>query len=329
MRGVNYVPSYAKNPVETWVDWDPSVVERELDLVSSLHFNTVRVFLHLFAWAADREGFLANLESLIKACHRRGIKPMLVLFDDDFYDVANVTTPAEAKAWVATRRYRSLPWMANPGIPMLATEASTNWPTVQAYLSDVVRPDPRLLAYDVMNEPSRAVPFAGGLPRFVAFAINETNKRTRVGQRVVVPATVDQYSGVPSDLEAIEGGLSFHNYYHYGKHRDCTANQSDVYAVQSAAAAGFRRQGEIHDKPVMVSEFGQSDCYCPAATAFRDRGVGWIAWELIASHDQFGAFQGIFYPNGTARSQKEVDCLARLAAPHPSPPARGGGGALY
>ena len=85
------------------------------------------------------------------------------------------------------------------------------------------------------------------------------------------------------------------------------AMQSQAAAAQLAAAAKL-------DKPVVLSEFGQSDCYCPAAEAVQAAGVGWFAWELINDHDQFGAFQGLLFANGTARSEKEVACLKRLGA---------------
>lgn len=30
MRGANYVPSYARNDVQLWMDYDPAVIDREL-----------------------------------------------------------------------------------------------------------------------------------------------------------------------------------------------------------------------------------------------------------------------------------------------------------
>lgn len=72
------------------------------------------------------------------------------------------------------------------------------------------------------------------------------------------------------------------------------------------------------NKPVLVSEMGQFDCYCPAARGFASAGVGWLAWELMLAHDQFSRFQGLLYSNGTARSQKEVECIRQLAAEYPN-----------
>ena len=85
VRGVNYVPSYSRNPIQTWADYDKATVERELGYAQSLHLNVVRIFLHLFAYYAEPDKFLANYDHLVAACASRGIRPLVVLFDDDFY----------------------------------------------------------------------------------------------------------------------------------------------------------------------------------------------------------------------------------------------------
>jgi hypothetical protein len=159
-----------------------------------------------------------------------------------------------------------------------------------------------------------SAPFAGGLVAFVEFAVNYT---ARYSEDAVT--TVDAYSAVPPNLNLIEGALSYHSYYHYSHWHDCMANASDVRSMQGAAAAAQYvtavqvSQRRERDLPVIVTEFGQSECYCPAAEAIQAAGVGWILWELLLSHDQFGKFQGLLYANGTARSEEEVACLRRLA----------------
>eukprot|EP00947_MAST-08B_sp_MAST-8B-sp1_P003672 g3672.t1 len=314
VRGVNYVPSYSSNPIETWMDYDEATIERELGYAHALGLNAIRVFLHMFPWAADRQAFLSKVEHLVAASSKRGLQPLLVLLDDDFYDVANVTTVAEMAAFVSEpANYRGgVRWMANPGMLVLGAGAPGNWPLVHEYLADVVGAhagDRRLLGWDVMNEPSRHAGWAGGLTRFVAAAVNATVKLAGG-----VPATVDQYAGVPANLASdLETALSYHSYWHYGKWQDCAGSVGDVQSFQEANGAAYLKAAAALDKPVLVSEFGQSDCYCPAATGFQAAGVGWIAWELITSHDQFGDFQGLVHANGTNRSQAEAACLARLA----------------
>lgn len=55
VRGVNYVPSFSRNPVQTWQDYNASTVNRELSFAAGLKLNAVRVFLHLFPWIADSQ----------------------------------------------------------------------------------------------------------------------------------------------------------------------------------------------------------------------------------------------------------------------------------
>ena len=43
----NYVPSYSRNPVQTWRDYDSATVLRELGYAQALGLNAVRVFLHM------------------------------------------------------------------------------------------------------------------------------------------------------------------------------------------------------------------------------------------------------------------------------------------
>ena len=46
MHGANYVPSYARNDVAIWMDYDPAVIDHELEYAQKLRLNTVRVFLN-------------------------------------------------------------------------------------------------------------------------------------------------------------------------------------------------------------------------------------------------------------------------------------------
>ncbi len=155
----------------------------------------------------------------------------------------------------------------------------------------------------------------GSLAPFIKFVF-ETLKEM-VDPDLKSPRTIDSYHynvSQPDDLDKLETAVSYHNYYHYMDRKAC-ANTSDVQKVQGDLAADMYRRAEKLDQPVLISEFGQAECYCPAAQAIQNQGVGWILWELILSHDEFGSFQGLVYANGTARSESEVDCIRALATP--------------
>eukprot|EP01051_Picozoa_sp_SAG22_P024467 SAG22_NODE_6796_length_810_cov_1.315049_1_plen_215_part_01 len=174
VRGVNYVPSYSANPVQTWADYDEATVERELGYARGIGLNAVRVFMHMFVWKADRASFLARYDHFVGACAARGIKPLVVVFDDDFFDVPGVNTTADIAPWLATAAYRKSKWMANPGLTMLAVDAAQGWALADAYMTDLLggtrANDSRILGYDIMNEPTRTGSWPGGLPVFIQHA---------------------------------------------------------------------------------------------------------------------------------------------------------------
>ncbi len=53
VRGANFVPSYARNDVQIWMDYDPVVVDRELGYAAKLDLNCVRVFLQVAVYNND------------------------------------------------------------------------------------------------------------------------------------------------------------------------------------------------------------------------------------------------------------------------------------
>ena len=141
LRGVNYVPSYARNDVAIWMDFDPVVIERELAYANTLGLNCVRVFLQYAVYEHDSKRFCDNLEMLLQLCDRHGIRLMPVVFDScfgEFPDLAN---------------YRDKDWMACPGQNRLGAQ---HWPQLEQYVRDVIvhrRDDRRIVMWDVMNEP--------------------------------------------------------------------------------------------------------------------------------------------------------------------------------
>jgi hypothetical protein len=261
VRGVNYVPSYSRNDIQTWEDYDQATVERELSYAQGVGFNAVRVFLNMSPWVADRNTFLSHYDHFVGACAAKGIRPLVVLFDDDFFDVPGVNRTSEIAPWLASKAYRTEKWMANPGIKILAEDASNDWALTDMFLTDVAggsrANDRRLLGFDVMNEPSRHAPFAGGLPGFISHVFNF------LGNTTDVLFTVDKYAQAPADEEDVETGLSWHNYWHYGQPQSCAANTAQICNDQANAGKDYLADAAKRGKPALVSEMGQFDCYCP------------------------------------------------------------------
>jgi hypothetical protein len=154
--GANFLPSTAINQHEMWsaATWDPETLKRELDLVRDTGMNTLRVFLHDRTYAEDAEGFLKRLDLFLSMCAERGIKPMLVFFDDCWLSPSQVPTliPAPRPGT------HNSGWLQSPGSDLVRA-----YPTdkalqqrLRSYVQSVIRRfanDPRILAWDLFNEP--------------------------------------------------------------------------------------------------------------------------------------------------------------------------------
>ena len=75
MRGANYVPSYAKNDVAIWLDFDAAVIDRELGYAERLRLNTVRVFLSQAVYERNPQQFLERLENFLAFVTSTNCKP--------------------------------------------------------------------------------------------------------------------------------------------------------------------------------------------------------------------------------------------------------------
>ncbi len=111
MRGANYVPSYARNDVQTWMDYDPAVIDRELGYAAKLKLNVVRVFLQVAAYEAVPQRFLDNFENLLSLCAKHKIRLMPVLFDSCFDPQS-----------VDLKDYHDKKWMPSPDFSRLGSQ---------------------------------------------------------------------------------------------------------------------------------------------------------------------------------------------------------------
>ena len=142
IRGVNYVPSYAQNDVQLWMEYDPMVVDRELRYAAKLNLNTVRIFLNVTVYEIQPEKFLSNFESFLSLCDKHQIRMMPVLFESCFDPQV-----------VDINNYRGKNWIPSPGFERLGNK---NWPAMKTFIKAVVgryRSDRRIILWDVMNEP--------------------------------------------------------------------------------------------------------------------------------------------------------------------------------
>lgn len=294
IRGANYVPSYARNDVGIWMDFDPEVVDRELGFAERLRLDSVRIFLQYLVYEREPEAFLDRFETFLRLCGKHGIRAMPVLFDSCFGKFPSLET------------YRTDDWVANPGQDRIGPE---HWPALDRYVRDVVgghRDDRRIVAWDVMNEPmvtswARREEEREKIWRFLDHALDAVHAR-----KPVQPATVGFSASrfIPRVLEKLDL-LAFHNYT-----GDAGALRADIRRVKALGA----RSG----KPVVINEIARRphQTYRMIMPILEEERIGWYVWELMLGRTQFSRgehpIQGVVYPDGTCRDPREIACIVGI-----------------
>jgi hypothetical protein len=294
MRGANYVPSYAKNDIQTWTEYDGEVIDRELGYAEKLKLNTVRVFCNVAVYEKDSARFLTNFEDFLQRCDKHHIRAMPVLFDSCF-------DPQE----VNVDDYRGKTWIPSPGFPRLGEK---DRPAMRTYIRDVVgayRDDPRIVMWDVVNEPESTSYWAdiekdGGRETIVEF-VRWSLEQVRQAQPTQ-PLTIG-WAAWTNNLYALDlvDVICVHAYL-----------PADPFAQVLKEA---RVLGRAYGKPVIINEFAGRPGFPvqDGLKSIHEANMGWCLWELMIGSTQFTQgrvpYQGHIYPDGTCFSADEIAAI--------------------
>jgi hypothetical protein len=290
MRGANYVPSYARNDIQTWMDYDSQIIDRELGYAERLKLNTVRVFLQEAVWEKEPARFRTDFEDFLHRCEAHHIRMMPVLFDSCFGEEPDLVN------------YRQKDWMASPGFSRLGSQ---DQPAMERYIRDVVgthRRDNRIVLWDVMNEPDCTHQYGETAGRaaindFVRWALKRV-KDKKPSQPLTIGWAGQGNTIVALDLVDV---IVLHRY-------------GDVKDLRFALQEG-KEWARLFGKPVILNEFvgRPQQPIEKGLPVVADEGVGWCFWELMIGNTQFTRgripFQGHIYPDGTCYSAAEVAAI--------------------
>jgi hypothetical protein len=154
--GSDYIPSNAANELEMWQadTFDPKRIDLELGWAQAMGMNTMRVFLHDLLWKQDPAGFKKRMDTFLTIAAKHKIRPMFVLFDSCWDPSPRLGKQLAPRPGVHNSR-----WVQSPGAKAL--EDPSQYPRLEAYVKGVVGAfahDPRVLAWDVWNEPDNDGP---------------------------------------------------------------------------------------------------------------------------------------------------------------------------
>ncbi len=326
--GANFVPSTASNQFEMWQaeTWDPETIDRELGWAAGIGFNVMRVYLHDMLWAADAEGFEKRIDEYLAIADKHGIKTMLVLFDSVWDPFPKLGPQKEPVPHVHNSR-----WLQSPHIDI--QKDPSRYEELKPYVTGILtrfKDDPRVLAWDLFNEPGNPVPQyqpKEGWTReekeqahlILLGKIFDWAREVNPSQPLTVGVWVDvgrRTNPVPSlDKLMLERSdiITFHSY-------------SPLPAVKTAVT-WLKRSG----RPIICTEYmsrGSGSTFETVMPYLKDQNVGAINWGLVDGRSQtiypwdswdkqYTAepdpwFHDIFRKDGTPYDEKETTLIRKL-----------------
>jgi hypothetical protein len=324
--GANFLPSTAINELEMWQadTFDTATIDRELGWAQGIGMDTMRIFLHNLLWEQDPQGFTKRIDTFLTIAQRHHIRPVFVLFDSCWE-----ANPKLGPQHPPIPGVHNSGWVQAPGPAVL--EDPAQYPQLESYVKGVVgafASDPRILAWDVWNEPSelkdapRPGIVAGLLPQVFAWARAEHPTQ---------PLTSGVFSGdwaslgtmTPIARIQIEQSdvISFHNY-----------SWPEEFEKRVVELEQFHR-------PIICTEYmarsngSTFDTILPIAQKHR---VGAINWGLVAGKSQTYLpwdswkhpyvedqptiwFHDVFHADGRPYREREVEIIRDLTSGKQAP----------
>ncbi len=336
--GCNFTPSTAGNQLEMWqaATFDADTIDRELGWAAGLGMNAVRVYLHDLLYEAEPDAFCARIDRFLDIMAAHGIRMIPVLFDGVWHPEPRLGPQPDP-----TPRLHNSIWVQSPGSTVLHDRSA--WPGLQPYVAGMLErfgTDPRVLAWDLFNEPDQ-------LDLNTLVAGTRADKAAAVTDLVGLvfdwardagpeqPLTVgiwewdDEHAPEPNPLNQLilehSDIITFH----------CYEPADALTAVIDGLSA--------HDRPLVCTEWlaRTAGSTVDLLEIFADRGVGAINWGLVDGRTQTRFpwrswtepvdddepwFHELLHADGSPYAEAEAQVFRRLTGPGrvgtASPPAQ-------
>ena len=164
IRGCNYMGSDCANRIDQWQEYGfeekLATAEKEFALMESIGYNSIRVILEYEVWAEQHDGFMERFDRYIAAAARHGIYTMVVLSNECAVRTPTYVPPVfgeqrwelgfhggkEFKTWYQHGKDDRYNILDDPTI------APKYYEMVRELITKY-KDDPRILVWDLMNEP--------------------------------------------------------------------------------------------------------------------------------------------------------------------------------
>jgi hypothetical protein len=328
--GSNYIPATVINELEMWQadTFDPHRIDLELGWAQSIGLNTMRVFLHDLLWQQDPAGFRKRIDAFLAIAAKHHIRIIFVLFDSCWDPNPRLGPQRAPRPGV-----HNSGWVQSPGAAALSDP--NQYPRLQAYVKGVVgafSKDPRVLAWDVWNEPSNT--------NDPAYASQEPPRKKELVLALLPQAFAWAREAGPS--QPLTSGLWEGADWSSPQKLDAIARvqleQSDVLSFHNYdAPAEFRKRVDslrIYGRPILCTEFmarPRGSTFAAILPIAKEYKVAAINWGLVAGKTQTWLpwdswtnpyvtrqpdewFHEIFRTDGQPYRQSEVDFIRQITA---------------
>jgi len=282
--GANYVPSDAINQLEMFqaATWNPQLNDKELGLAEGIGMNTMRVFLQDQLWQQDPVGFKKRLDEFLTIAAKHGIRPMFVLFDSCWDP-----NPHPGPQHPPIPGVHNSGWVQSPGRQGLSDPSYE--PKLEAYVKGIVGAfanDPRVLAWDVWNEPDNRNESSYGKEELA----NKTELVDRLLPKVFAWAREEH------PIQPLTSGVWHGDWSQPGKENATTKIQLAESDVITFHDYGWPEEFEarikelqIYKRPIICTEYmarGAGSTFDNSLPIAKQYHVGAINWGFVAGKTQ-------------------------------------------
>jgi hypothetical protein len=327
--GANYIPATAINQLEMWQadTFDPQRIDLELGWAEAIGMNTMRVFLHDLLWQQDASGFRKRIDTFLEIAARHHIRTLFVLFDS-VWD----PTPHLGPQHPPVPGVHNSGWVQSPGAAALSDPSQ--YPRLEGYVKGVVGAfarDPRILGWDVWNEPPYSDKVGGSYA-----ALEARHKGQRV--RALLPK-VFMWARAAGATQPLTSGVWGESWEQAGRVSGTPLIQleeSDIISFHSYdRPANFEEKVVVlsrYHRPLICTEYmarSAGSTFENTLPVARKHDVGainwglvqgktqtiypWDSWQKPYDHEPMPWFHDIFRTDGRPYDPKETALIREMS----------------
>ncbi len=338
----DYMTFAGSTKTSNWLHWNDDEANSQLDYLSKIGVNLIRVYADLFTWDALGSRYLQSVESLAKLCNSKKMYIQWVLFDGYTQDDTPSTnhslgyldpsTIPEAMSW-GIRRWQRCPTINENSISgtrdyfklvedIPSRSGSSLSPKVESYISDMLSTAGKYrsaLSWEVMHDVN-ILDTETNAYSFLIAAINKVNSLKTANQKTTISSKyLNAYStkgsnGTPDvyDSTLIEQVIPLLDYA-----CELTINFTILGFINS-----YRRLLDFSSKtkkPFMLIDSFNESLLTPSEffTFAKDFNVGVICEGMVdraMSRKPNNDTKGILYDDGSCRRSVDASAVKSKAS---------------